>query len=129
MPNNISCTDNIQTEKDTDSLGIACSMKRRPSYVQSFCILQCITMSPKLKVYQVARMLGFDYYQATKRVSELSRKGFLRVANGSLTVTGEGMLLKEILARLIAMLHSDDAAGKPGNGKTDHSLSQAGLIA
>jgi predicted transcriptional regulator len=104
--------DNIQVReikpRKPDPLAIAYNMQRRPSYVQSFCILQCVAMSPKLKVYQVARMLGFDYYQAMKRITELSKKGFLKVVNGSLTITNEGIILKEILGQLIALLHSSD---------------------
>jgi len=114
MPDNIAQLDNIHLReikaKNPDPLGIAYSMPRRPSYVQNFCILQCVTMSPKLKVYQVARMLGFDYYQAMKRITELSKKGFLKVVNGSLMITNEGIILKEILAQLIALLHSSDAS-------------------
>jgi len=112
MTDNITQMDNMPVRqasvKTPDPLGIAYNMKRRPSYVQSFCILQCVSMSPKVKIYQVARMLGFDYYQAMKRVMELSKKGFIRVVNGSLTVTNEGIILKEILAQLIALLHSSD---------------------
>jgi len=112
MTDNIMQVDNIHMReikaKNPDPLGIAYSMPRRPSYVQNFCILQCVTMSPKVKVYQVARMLGFDYYQAMKRITELSKKGFLRVVNGSLTITNEGIILKEILGQLIALLHSSD---------------------
>jgi len=114
MPDNIAQLDNIHLReikaKNPDPLGIAYSMPRRPSYIQNFCILQCVTMSPKLKVYQVARMLGFDYYQAMKRITELSKKGFLKVVNGSLMITNEGIILKEILAQLIALLHSSDAS-------------------
>jgi len=114
MPDNIAQLDNIHLReikaKNPDPLGIAYSMPRRPSYVQNFCILQCVTMSPKVKVYQVARMLGFDYYQAMKRITELSKKGFLKVVNGSLMITNEGIILKEILAQLIALLHSSDAS-------------------
>lgn len=114
MPDNIIQMDNMPMrqarDKTPDPLGIAYNMKRRPSYVQSFCILQCVSMSPKVKIYQVARILGFDYYQAMKRITELSKKGFLKVVNGSLTITNEGIILKEILSQLIALLHSSDVS-------------------
>ncbi len=114
MTDNIMQVDNICMRQvngaTTDPLGIAYNMPRRPSYVQSFCILQCVTMSPKLKVYQVARMLGLDYYQAMKRITELSKKGFLKVVNGNLIITNEGTILKEMLGQLIALLHSSDVS-------------------
>jgi len=116
MTDNIMQTDNIYMRQvntaATDPLGIAYNMPRRPSYVQSFCILQCVTMSPKLKVYQVARMLSLDYYQAMKRITELSKKGFLKVVNGNLSITNEGTILKEMLGQLIALLHSSDVSHK-----------------
>ena len=91
-----------------DPLSIAYNIRRRPSYVQNYCILQCVTMSSKLKIYQIARMLGFDYYQAMKRITELSKKGFLKDVNGSLTITNEGVILKEILGQLIVLMHASD---------------------
>jgi predicted transcriptional regulator len=66
-------------------------------------------MSPRIKIYQVARMLGLDYYQAMKRVMELAKKGFLKVVNGSMTITNEGTVLKEILAQVIVLMHASDA--------------------
>jgi len=66
-------------------------------------------MSPRIKIYQVARMLGLDYYQAMKRVMELAKKGFLKVVNGSMTITNEGTVLKEILAQVIILMHASDA--------------------
>ncbi len=114
MPNNIAYVNNIQriqTElKNVDPLAISYHLKRRPSYVQSYCILQCVTMSPRTKIYQVARMLGLDYYQAMKRVMELSKKGFLKVVNGCMTITNEGMVLKEILAQVIVLMHTSDVS-------------------
>ncbi len=65
MTDNIAQVDNMRMReikaRNSDPLGIAYNMGRRPSYVQTYCILQCVTMSPKLKVYQISRMLGFDY--------------------------------------------------------------------
>jgi len=114
MQNNIKRVDNIQQIqaeiRNADPLTISYHLRRRPSYVQSYCILQCVTMSPKIKIYQVARMLGLDYYQAMKRVVELSKKGFLKVANGSMTITNEGMVLKEILAQVIVLMHTSDVS-------------------
>jgi len=132
MPNNISRLNNMdmeeQTHLDIELLDVARSMKRRPSYVQNFCILQCVTMSPKLKVYQVARTLGFDYYQAMKRVTELSKKGFIDVTKGGLSVTKEGIILKEILARLIAMMHATDQSEDSGhNGEDERCSAYNGL--
>jgi predicted transcriptional regulator len=69
-------------------------------------------MSPRIKIYQVARMLGLDYYQAMKRVMELAKKGFLKVVNGSMTITNEGTVLKEILAQVIVLMHASDAERK-----------------
>lgn len=113
MQNNIIQIDNIQqtkTEtKNADPLAISYHLRRRPSYVQCYCILQCVAMSPRLKIYQVARMLGLDYYQAMKRVMELSKKGFLKVVNGSMTITNEGVVLKEILGQVIVLMHTSDA--------------------
>ena len=112
MIDNITQVDNMHVReikaKNPDPLGIAYNMGRRPSYVQTYCILQCVTMSPKLKVYQISRMLGFDYYQALKRITELSKKRFLKVVNGGLTITNEGVILKEILGQLIVILHTSD---------------------
>ncbi|MFY3740821.1 MAG: hypothetical protein HMLIMOIP_001265 [Candidatus Nitrosomirales archaeon] len=112
MVDNITRVDNIHVReikaRNPDPLGIAYNMGRRPSYVQTYCILQCVAMSPKLKVYQISRMLGFDYYQALKRITELSKKRFLKVVNGGLTITNEGVILKEILGQLIVILHASD---------------------
>lgn len=96
--------------RSIDPLAISYHLKRRPSYVQSYCILQCVTMSPRLKIYQATRMLGLDYYQALKRVMELSKKGFLKITNGSMTITNEGMVLKEILAQVIILMHASDVS-------------------
>jgi len=113
MQNNIAQVDNIEPiqvgKKNVDPLAISYHLKRRPSYVQSYCILQCVSMSPRIKIYQVARMLGLDYYQAMKRVMELAKKGFLKVVNGSMTITNEGTVLKEILAQVIILMHASDA--------------------
>ena len=113
MQNNIMQADNIQqikTEtKNADPLAISYHLRRRPSYVQSYCILQCVAMSPRMKIYQVARVLGLDYYQAMKRVMEMSKKGFLKVVNGSMTITNEGVVLKEILGQVIILMHTSDA--------------------
>ncbi|MEM3084223.1 MAG: hypothetical protein QXU32_03610 [Nitrososphaerales archaeon] len=111
MINNILEPNNIgeQTDaKNMDPLAISYHLRRRPSYVQSYCILQCVSMSPRMKIYQVARMLGLDYYQAMKRVTELAKKGFMKVTNGSMTITNEGAVLKEILGQVIVLMHADD---------------------
>jgi hypothetical protein len=112
MPDNIIQIDNIHVReikgRNLDPLGIAYNMGRRPSYVQTYCVLQCVAMSPKLKVYQISRLLGFDYYQALKRITELSKKHFLKGVNGGLTITNEGVILKEILGQLIVILHASD---------------------
>jgi hypothetical protein len=112
MIDNILQANNIHVRefkaKTLDPLGIAYNMGRRPSYVQCYCILQCVTMTPKLRVYQISRMLGFDYYQALKRITELTKKRFLKDVNGGLTITNEGIMLKEILGQLIVILHASD---------------------
>lgn len=101
--------DNIQKERrDVDPLAISYHLKRRPAYVQSYCILQCVAMTPRMKIYQVARVLGLDYYQAMKRVMEMSKKGFLKIVNGNLAITNEGTVLKEILGQVIVLMHSSD---------------------
>lgn len=113
MPNNIIPSHNIQQAEvrtKPDPLIISYHLKRRPSYVQSYCILQCVTMSPRMKIYQVARMLGLDYYQALKRVTELAKKGFLKVVDGSMTITNDGMVLKEILGQVIILMHTSDVS-------------------
>jgi hypothetical protein len=113
MTHNIDYIYNIKEDgmdQSTDPLAISYHLKRRPSYVQSYCILQCVAMTPRMKIYQVARMLGLDYYQAMKRVAELSKKGFLRMTNGSLFITNEGTVLKDILGQVIVLMHSGDIA-------------------
>lgn len=56
-------------------------------------------------------MLNLDYYQAMKRVTELAKKGFLKVINGSANITNEGVVLKEILGQVIVMMHRDEVVG------------------
>jgi Mn-dependent DtxR family transcriptional regulator len=71
-------------------------------------------MNSKLKLYQLARLLGLDYYQVMKRVSELSGKGFLQVKGGVVNITDDGRRLKDALESLIVLLHAADIKG---NGK------------
>ncbi len=91
-----------------DSMEIALSLKRRPAYVQCYCILQCVSMNSRLKLYQLARLLSLDYYQVMKRVSELSNKGFLQVKDGIVNITDDGIKLRDTLESLIVLLHSKD---------------------
>jgi Mn-dependent DtxR family transcriptional regulator len=68
-------------------------------------------MNSKLKLYQLARLLGLDYYQVMKRVSELSCKGFLQVKGGVVNITDDGRRLKDALESLIVLLHAADIKG------------------
>lgn len=94
--------------KEMDALEIALSLKRRPAYVQCYCILKCVSMNSNLKLYQLSRLLGLDYYQVMKRVSELSIKGFLHIKNGTISITDDGIKLKDALESLIMLLHAKD---------------------
>ncbi|GBC73645.1 hypothetical protein HRbin04_01049 [archaeon HR04] len=94
--------------KEMDALEIALSLKRRPAYVQCYCILKCVSMNSNLKLYQLSRLLGLDYYQVMKRVSELSIKGFLRIKNGTISITDDGIKLRDALESLIMLLHAKD---------------------
>ncbi|GBC74369.1 hypothetical protein HRbin05_00409 [archaeon HR05] len=94
--------------KEMDALEIALSLKRRPAYVQCYCILKCVSMNSNLKLYQLSRLLGLDYYQVMKRVSELSIKGFLHLKNGTISITDDGIKLKDALESLIMLLHAKD---------------------
>ncbi len=94
-----------------DPMEIALSLRRRPAYVQYYCILQCVSMNLKLKLYQLARLLGLDYYQVMKRVNELSGKGFLQVKGGVVNITDDGRKLKDVLESLILLLHAADIKG------------------
>ncbi len=94
--------------KAMDALEIALSLKRRPAYVQCYCILKCVSMNSNLKLYQLARLLGLDYYQVMKRVSELSRKGFLQLKSNTISITEDGMKLRDALENLIMLLHAKD---------------------
>jgi predicted transcriptional regulator len=103
--NNINKGNNMEM----DPLEIALSLKRRPAYVQCYCILKCVSMDSKLRLYQIARLLGLDYYQVMKRVSELSSKGFLQIRNGVVNITDDGLKLRDSLENLIMLLHTADA--------------------
>lgn len=105
--NNMTMNNNM----NVDPMEIALSLKRRPAYVQCYCILQCVSMNSKLKLYQLARLLGLDYYQVMKRVSELSGKGFLQVKGGVVNITDDGRRLKDALESLIVLLHAADIKG------------------
>lgn len=94
--------------KEMDALEIALSLKRRPAYVQCYCVLKCVSMNSNLKLYQLARLLGLDYYQVMKRVSELSMKGFLQLKNGTISITDDGVKLRDALESLIMLLHAKD---------------------
>lgn len=94
--------------KEMDALEIALSLKRRPAYVQCYCILKCVSMNSNLKLYQLSRLLGLDYYQVMKRVSELSIKGFLHIKNGTISITDDGIKLRDALESLIMLLHAKD---------------------
>lgn len=94
--------------KDMDALEIALSLKRRPAYVQCYCILKCVSMNSNLKLYQLSRLLGLDYYQVMKRVSELSMKRFLHIKNGTISITDGGVKLRDALESLIMLLHAKD---------------------
>ncbi|MEM0364658.1 MAG: hypothetical protein QW450_03975 [Candidatus Nitrosocaldus sp.] len=94
--------------KEMDALEIALSLKRRPAYVQCYCVLKCVSMNSNLKLYQLSRLLGLDYYQVMKRVSELSMKGFLNLKNGTISITDDGIKLKDALESLIMLLHAKD---------------------
>lgn len=102
--NNITKSNNMTL----DPMEIALGLKRRPAYVQCYCILQCVSMNSRLKLYQLARLLGLDYYQVMKRVSELSSKGFLQVKGGVVNITDDGVKLRDTLENLILLLHSKD---------------------
>jgi hypothetical protein len=65
-------------------------------------------MNSNLKLYQLSRLLGLDYYQVMKRVSELSIKGFLHIKNGTISITDDGIKLKDALESLIMLLHAKD---------------------
>ncbi len=91
-----------------DILDIVSRMKRRPSYVQNYCILYAINAAPNMKLYQIARIVELDYYQAMKRVEELSKNGFVTANNGSYTITEKGVELMELLSKLITLMHTDN---------------------
>lgn len=90
-----------------DIIDVIRSMKRRPSYVQNYCILYAIKALPNMKLYQIARIVELDYYQAMKRVDELARHGFVKVNNGCISITEKGVELIEILEKLITLMHVD----------------------
>ena len=96
-------------EEGKDVVDIIRRMKRRPSYVQNYCILYCVNASPNMKLYQIARIVELDYYQAMKRVDELSKNGFLTVKNGCIAITEKGLELMNILSKLITLLHANAA--------------------
>jgi len=59
-------------------------------------------------LYQVARITELDYYQAMKRIEELSRNQFINVRNGNISITERGIELMQILERLIFLMHADN---------------------
>jgi predicted transcriptional regulator len=103
--NNIFVTD-IRNEKNT--ISIINNMRRRPAYVQNYCILYTLAAAPNIKLYQVARITELDYYQAMKRIEELSRNQFINVRNGNISITERGIELMQILERLIFLMHADN---------------------
>jgi len=96
---------------NVDPMEIALCLKRRPAYVQYYCILQCVSMNSKLRLYQLARLLSLDYYQVMKHVNELSGRGFLQVKEGVVSLTDDGRRLKDALENLIILLHAADIKG------------------
>jgi predicted transcriptional regulator len=95
-----------------DVIDIIKSMKRRPSYVQNYCILYTVNAAPNMKLYQIARIVELDYYQAMKRVDELSKHGFVSVKNGCISITNKGVELMKILEKLITLMHSENGDAK-----------------
>ena len=95
-----------------DIIDIIKGMKRRPSYVQNYCILYTINASPNMKLYQIARIVELDYYQAMKRVDELSKHEFVNVKNGCVAITDKGVELMQILEKLITLMHSQSQDAK-----------------
>ncbi|RMF28906.1 MAG: hypothetical protein D6752_06850, partial [Candidatus Nitrosothermus koennekii] len=81
---------------------------RRPSYVQNYCILYTVNAAPNMKLYQIARIVELDYYQAMKRVDELSKHGFVNIKNGCVSITDKGVELMNILEKLITLMHSEN---------------------
>jgi predicted transcriptional regulator len=104
--NNVTGSNN--TIPNTFLLDIALSLKRKPIYVQCYCILQCVSMNRGLKLYQLVRLLGLNYYQVKRRVNELTSKGFLRMKGGIVTITDDGRKLCDALANIILLLHNTD---------------------
>ncbi|MEM2856185.1 MAG: winged helix-turn-helix domain-containing protein [Candidatus Nitrosocaldaceae archaeon] len=103
-------TNNIFVEdiraKGNDIIDIINKIKRRPSYVQNYCILYAINAEPNMKLYQIARIVELDYYQSMKRVEELSKNGFITVNDGRISITDKGIELMNVLNRLIVLMHA-----------------------
>ncbi len=104
--NNIFVTDIRKEEKD--AMDIIKHMRRRPAYVQNYCILYALRASPNIKLYQVARIVELDYYQAMKRVEELAKNQFVEINNGDISITDRGSELMNILERLILLMHANN---------------------